>query len=318
MPSTPPPLPEPCTPRFQEYPPAKVEWAFAADAHGKQLRSWWELLRGAEGVPLTERPGFLPFVLGLRKACERAGTAAAPVDHTEINGDDTVTDNAGCLLKPKVGVVQAVYDNYTNVERLGEGAVLDAREIVVPIVTADARGLPADVVRGLSHAVLSASVCRCGRDVELASPAGAGCPTHGFEAVSWARILSSGTWRDGVEAFPKPGMDDKCASRIGGDDGSDSTNSCGVDDERGQVVFDTAKREKRICLVETLRVLAAACRWPHTRRELARQSSGGDAGFARGLALLCDALCGRVSQLRRRERGVGRRELISSGASARG
>lgn len=72
----------------------------------------------------------------------------------------------------------------------------------------------------------------------------------------------------------------------------------------------------RACLVEALRALSMACRWPHTREELARHCRGGRGGIAKGLGLLCDALCVRVTELRRRRQGPFRRSTVAAGANA--
>ena len=72
----------------------------------------------------------------------------------------------------------------------------------------------------------------------------------------------------------------------------------------------------RACLVEALRALSMACRWPHTREELARQCRGGRGGIAKGLGLLCDVLCARVTELRRRRQGPFRRSIAAASANA--
>lgn len=194
----------------------------------------------------------------------------------------------------------------------GSGANEAAR--VVP-------ALPAGVVRGLAEAVLSASVCRCGR--EVATGEGNGCPTHGFSAVSWARILPSGTWTEGAEAISSGGgqrsmdssggIDDEAAFGSPGGDAKPHREEVDGDGVGGHSPGGTGTSQRRACLVATLRVLSAACRWPNTRarEELARHCRGEGGGLATGLALLCDALCVRVTELKRRQQGPFRRSYVA-------
>ncbi|CAM9527499.1 unnamed protein product [Ectocarpus fasciculatus] len=183
-----------------------------------------------------------------------------------------------------------------------------------PALATDTRGIPVDAVRGLAEVVLSASVCSCGREV-VAETRGApssaawtfGCPTHGLSAISWARILPSGTWRHEAEAIDREEGDG--GARV---DGCHIKGGCGRGggDEEGWHTADaegTARR--RACLIETLYALSAACRWSHARDELARLCDGG--GIATGLASLCDALCSRVTELKRRQQGPFRRPHIA-------
>lgn len=190
--------------------------------------------------------------------------------------------------------------------------------------------LPDGVVRGLAEAVLSASVCRCGR--EVASGEGNGCPTHGYYAVSWARILPSGTWTDGAEAGARGGtqhgigsggeLDDEGAcSSHGGDDkvdraGIDAGREGGHSSGGKGTGTGTGTSQRRACLVATLRALSAACRWPDTREELARHCRGEGGGLATGMALLCDALCVRVTELKRRQQGPFRRSYVAGSAES--
>lgn len=169
-----------------------------------------------------------------------------------------------------------------------------AAAVALPALTRDARGIPAAVVRGLVEAVLSAAVCCCGREVAVEAPAGGGCPAHGLTAVSWVRLFPSGV-RGG---------------RIDGNHGDAEVD----EGRRRYVASGTALR--RACLVETLRALSAACRCEHTREELARQCRGAGGGIAKGLALLCDALCSRVTELRRRQQGPFRRSNVAGDAYA--
>lgn len=195
----------------------------------------------------------------------------------------------------------------------GAGPAADKAVRVAP-------ALPDGVVRGLAEAVLSASICRCGR--EVATGEGNGCPTHGFSAVSWARVLPSGTWTDGAEAISGGGQQHGMTSG-GGIDGEGTSSSHGgyAKPDRSEVDADrvgghisgggTGTSQRRACLVATLRALSAACRWPHTREELARHCRGEGGGLAIGLAVLCDALCVRVTELKRRQQGPFRRSYVA-------
>lgn len=187
----------------------------------------------------------------------------------------------------------------------GAGSAADEAVRVVP-------ALPDGVVRGLAEAVLSASVCHCGR--EVATGEGQGCPTHGFSAVSWSRVLRRGTWNGGPEAFSGGGGEHSMAGGGGIDDGGASSSHGGDADSSGGSGKGTSQR--RACLVATLGVLSVACRWPHTRVELARYCRGKGGGLAKGMALLCDALCTRVTELKRRQQGPFRRPYIAGSAES--
>lgn len=169
--------------------------------------------------------------------------------------------------------------------------------VATPARTGDVQGVPTDIVRGLVEAVLSASICRCGREVagtEKRPSRGRGCPTHGLVAVSWERVLQSEAAYAGAA-----NADDKRE---------------GARERRRAAARGLARR--RACLVETLRALAGACQWSHTRQELARQSRDGGGGIAKALSLLCDALCTGVTRLRRRQQGPFRRSNIAGDANA--
>lgn len=199
----------------------------------------------------------------------------------------------------------------------GAGPVADEAVLVVP-------ALPDGVVRGLAEAVLSASVCHCGR--EVATGEGNGCPTHGFSAVSWARILPSGTWTDGAEAISGGGAHHSMGSAGGIDDeGASSSHGGDAKPDRAEVYAGiagdhssggTGTSQRRACLVATLRALSAACRWPCTREELARHCRGEGGGLVTGMALLCDALCVRVTELKRRQQGPFRRSYVAGSAES--
>lgn len=298
--SPPQPAPEPRAPTFKRCPrEAQRVSAFAADAQGHRLEALWQDVKTCKDQPLPSRPGFVPFVTALRSYLETAGTT---------DGSDIAT----AAMANSV-VEQQMADSASS--PLGHDA-----EVVegAPALAADTRGIPVDAVRGLAEVVLSASVCSCGREVTAGTrdgPSSAGwafgCPTHGLSAISWARILPSGTRRHEAEAIGREEGDD-CGDGGARVDGCHVKGGCcrGGRDEEGWHIADadgTARR--RACLIETLYALSAACRWSHARDELARLCEGG--GIATGLASLCDALCSRVTELKRRQQGPFRRPHIA-------
>lgn len=182
-----------------------------------------------------------------------------------------------------------------------------------------APALPDGVIGALAEAVLSASVCRCGR--EVATGEGNGCPIHGLSAVSWARVLPSCTWNDGVEASSGGRGQHSVVGSVGVDDKGDPC-SYGGDANRRRAEVDvsggtgTSTSQRRACLVATLRALSAACRWPYAREEMARHCRGERGGLATGMTLLCDALCVRVTELKRRQQGPFRRSYGAGSAES--
>lgn len=299
--SPPQPAPEPRAPTFKRCPrEAQRVWAFADDAEGHRLKTLWQGVKTREDQPLAFRPGFVPFVTALRSYLETAGTT-----------DDS--DIATAAMANSV-VGQQMTDNASSPPLGHDAEVVEG----APALAADTRGIPIDAVRGLAEVVLSASVCGCGKEVAAGRRDGSssaawafGCPTHGLSAISWARILPSGTWRHEAEAFDRDEGDDygDGGARV---DGCHIKGGCGRGgrDEEGWHTADaegTARR--RACLIETLYALSAACRWSHVRDELARLCEGG--GIATGLASLCDALCSRVTELKRRQQGPFRRPHIA-------
>lgn len=301
------PAPEPRVPTFERYPPyspsAPREWA--PDAEGQHLRALWQSVNACEGQPPASRPGFLPFVTAVTHVLQATSTTGDRGDGARPGRKVSPNNDVSCL------------------EATAAAAVSSA--------------LPDEVVRCLAEAVvLSASVCRCGSEMagggtdipsSSSSPGAIGCPTHGFSAVSWARIIPSGNWRDGAAEDTSEGGGDRGkigSARVSGGDtscseGGDTDKSCiCVDgDAAGRHCAGGAgTSHRRACLVATLRALAAACRWRHTREELARQGRGGGGGVAKALALLCDALCARVTELRRRKQGPFRRSHIAGSTEA--
>ena len=340
--SPPQPLPEPRSPIFQRYPPQAQEWAFAENADGQHLQSLWQNLKAGDGQPLASRAGFLAFATTLRRALETSRTVA--VTATVCGDGSAIGDGPDPSL-----AVRLAPSRPPQHEDDSEASRCSPTVAAVPTVTGGARGIPTDVVRGLAQAVLSAAVCRCGREVAADSPVGLGCPAHGLAALSWARILPIGGLRGGSEDMRRGGGDKKEAwlgdgaagsgdsggggfgggrGGDGGGGGSDvGIGACGGatsdDDGTASSTLDGRARRRtvngterrRACLVEALRALSMACRWPHTREELTRQCRGGHGGIAKGLGLLCDALCARVVELRRRRQGSFRRPIATAGAS---
>lgn len=258
-----------------------------------------------DGRPLVGRPSCLTFLTALTHALEHTGEGA--VGRSFAGGQA-----AGAWQK-------------------NGGASLAGDEAVEAGV---APTLPVGVIRGLAEAVLSASVCSCGREMTVGG--GGGCPTHGFATVSWARVLPTGNGRGGGETVSDgsgehfgvasgetmvDGEGDACgrsggaetkqhrAGGAGGADGGQAQEGSG----------GTGMAARRTCLVAALRALTAACRWPRggAREELARQCRGGRGGLAKGLASLCDALCARVTELKRRQQGPFRRPYVDGSAEAR-
>lgn len=258
-------------------------------------------MNAGEGQPLASRPGFLLFVTSV----------------THILQPTSTTGGHGDGARP-----------VRQVSSKNDGACHEASAAAAVVSPT----LPDDVIRGLTEVVLSTLVCRCGSEmvgggthVSSSSPGVIGCPTHGFSAVSWARILPSGNRRDGAETTPEGGGDGSkvCSGRVGGGDapgvnGDTEHNRTGADgDGTGcHSAGGVGVSQRRVCLVATLRALAASCRWRHTRQELARQCRGGGGGVAKALALLCDALCARVTELRRRQQGPFRRSHVAGSAEA--
>lgn len=307
------PAPEPRPPTFERYPPsAPREWT--SDADGQHLRSLWQSLTDAcEGQPFVSRPGFLPFVTAVTRILQHKSTAGN-------RGDG----GSGARERGR----PAGQDSPE-----GEGgASLEANAPAEAVSFA----LPEGVIRGMAEAVLSASVCRCGNGMvgggthgssSSSSPGAIGCPTHGFSAVSWVRILPSGNWRDGAGAVSEGGGLGRVSStRVGGDDTSGSNGGdteqtrTGVNDDGVGCHRNSAGgaglSHRRACLVATLQALATACRWRHTREELAMLCRGGGGGIAKALALLCNTLCARMTELRRRQQGPFRRSHVAGSAEA--
>lgn len=249
---------------------------------------------------MYDRRDFVPFVAALRRGCELATTTLC----TSTCGSLVDRMDGVRLAPPSIPpAVEIPLDACSKLPVTEENVFAALTEpvrttaVATPARTGDAQGIPADVVRGLIEAVLSASICRCGREVagtDNLSSGGKGCPTHGLTAVSWERVLQS-------EA------DHGCAA--------DTVDVRRGGQERRRTVASGFAR-RRECLVETLRVLAEACRWSHTRQQLARQSRGGGGGIAKALCLLCDALCTGVTELRRRQQGPFNRSNIAGDANA--
>lgn len=254
-------------------------------------------MNAGEDQPLASRPSFSLFVIGLRRALQSSGI-------TCTGGVETTAETDGA-------------------SPLSSGLDTGCAAVRTPALTHNARGIPADVLRGLVEGVLSASVCRCGRDVVVGAKEGSpsaeavGCPVHGLSAVSWARILPSGRWCDRAEAFPG---ETPHRSEVGGDgDSGDPPEHCtrvGSDEVARHHPVGNGTARARACLLETLCALSAACQWSHTREELARQGRAGGSGIAQALMLLCDALCTRVTELRRRRQGPFRRSGVPDSAEA--
>lgn len=149
--------------------------------------------------------------------------------------------------------------------------------VVTPACTSDARGIPAPVVRWLIEALVDSS-------------AGVGCPSYGISTPCWTGVLPSGAWQDShVEIAQERSEASGNAGDALGDGGAN------------------LKERRRVCLVELLWALAAACQFPHTREEFARQSRVKVGGFARRLSSLCDVLRQNVLGLKRSLGGKSRR-----------
>jgi len=304
------PAPEPRAPAFECYPPAAdaasgLEWA--ADADSRRLQGLWQSVNADDGRPLVGRPGCLVFLTALTRALELEGEGS--------DGRASAGEQAAVVRRQKTGHADLVGDE------AGAGA-----GVVAP-------ALPGGVIRGLAEVVLSASICSCGR--EMTAEEGGGCSTHGFSAVSWARILPTGNGRGGGETvsggggerFGVPsggtwldGETDAYAGSSGAETGQHRARGAGGADggEASQSSGETGIAARRACLVAALRALTAACRLPRggAREELARQCRGGRGGLAKGLASLCDALCARVTELKRRQQGPFRRPYVVESAEA--
>lgn len=270
---------------------------------GRHLDSLWRSVKDGEGRQpiITNRPAFLPFVTALTHACELA--AATTTAHARSVDDAT---DGYPNSSPVVGARRSGQGG-----RQGDApAALDpvaAAVVVTPTFTADARGVPPGIVGGLAEAVLSAAVCRCGREISSSLSVGGGCVNHGLAAISWARVLPSGTLRDGLGAIPDGGAG-KTSGRVDGGVDTDPVADARGSELRG--VGEEATARRRTCLIKCLRALSAVCRLPHAREELARLSRGQVNGTAQVLALLCEALCARVTELRRRQQGPLRRSNV--------
>lgn len=164
--------------------------------------------------------------------------------------------------------------------------------VVTPACTSDARGIPAPVVRWLMEAVFSLSIYSCGGKVEgmVDSSAGVGCPSYGISTPCRTGVMPNGAWQDSrVEIAQERSEASRNAGDALGDGGAD------------------LKERRRVCLVELLWALAAACQFPHTREEFARQSRVKVGGLARRLSSICDVLRQNVLGLKRSLGGKSRR-----------
>lgn len=164
--------------------------------------------------------------------------------------------------------------------------------VVTPACTSDTRGIPAPVVRWLMEAVFSVSIYSCGEKVEALADSSAGvrCPSYEISTPCWTEVLPSEAWHD------------SCVETA--QEGSEVIRKAG--DARRDGGADLMER-RRVCLVELLWALAAACRFPHTREEFARQSRVKVGGLARRLSSLCDALRQKILELKRSMGGKSRR-----------
>ncbi len=300
------PAPEPRAPAFECYPPAAADQEWAADADSRRLRGLWQSVTADDGLPLVGRQGCLAFLTALTRALEHA-------DDDSVGHSSAGEQAAGAWQE--AGGAGLAGD-----EAAGSGV---------------APALPGAVIRGLAEAVLSASVCSCGR--EITGGEGGGCPIHGFSAVSWARVLPTGNGTGGggtvlggsgespgvaIEGTLLDGEDEDAYGRSSGAETKQhrAGGAGGADGGQAQQRSGgTGMAARRACLIAALRALSAACRRARggAREELASQCRGGRGGLAKGLASLCDALCARVIELKRRQQGPFRRPYVDGSAEAR-
>lgn len=283
------------------------------DAEGQHLQELWQKVRINEGELLSKSPVLLTFVTALRQTCELKRSAVSATTRSSDSASNGVMGEA----EPPYSRTPVVDTGQVAPRRGAKTPMIEpAVEEVVPTLTRDARGIPAAVVRGLVEVVFSVSVCLCGQKVAVgSSPERQGCPIHGLTAISWTRVLPSGTWRDGMEAISGGNIDFKRSRDDGGVAAiGEGTESGTYKDPGGDQPIISELAQRRELLIETLRALSAACRWSHTREELARQCRG---GTAKGLSLLLDALCARLTELKQRYQGPSRRSTMSAKANVK-
>lgn len=191
---------------------------------------------------------------------------------------------------------------------------------IIPVSTAEAQGIPAEVVHSLMEAVLSAAVCFCGK--QLLDPDG-GCSVHGCTQISWYRILpvsklklATSLAHNGVKTSKLNGRLQAAGPAVENDTYVvPDAQSSSTEGEAGQAAVGKPVTHglafRRQHLIEILNAISAASRWSHTREELTRHSRVGVAsGAIKGLASLLEALCARMSELRQRWEGPVRGQRL--------
>lgn len=331
-------MPQASAPTFFKYPPPQREWAFAADARGRHLELLWNSVRAGGNGKLVDNPDFLSFVTALNDSLRASGSPSMP----------TGSGGAKCIpqspVSPRLPIhlTSAAAADGADSKQL-KRLTTTAAVVEVPAVTADARGLPREVTRCLTEAVLSAAECLCGEHLKDFRE---GCSTHGLAEVIWSRVLPTSHGSGGVVADPAVSRVEADLDRVGnqmmGGPGSaghrvDIGDTATADASRlanahSQEVAGEGRESsvggrqawRRECLVENLHALAAVTRWSHTREELARRGrssvrdGGGGGGMAKVIYLLLDALCGRVTELKRQRNELFRSDRFGASANADG
>lgn len=305
-------------PTFARHPPPQHDWAFAADTTGRQLRALWHKVQ-SKGGPLADDPDVLCFVRALRQAVDPGPAASRP-------GDGGLGSSA-----PSRPAAATRGDPRNDGDNRHASPTLTRKPstpftTVVPASTAEAGGIPAEVVRRLPEAVLSAAICRCGQRVT--SPSAAACCAHGLAEVSWRLIVPAGEGAELV-AGARGGGSTPQAQPSGIAVAYDGSPARGPEPPARE--FDEAEAmgrratrgglaPRREFVAETLAVLSIATRFSHTREEMARgeRLGAGGWGAAKTFSSLMDALSARAAEIRRRRGGTLRRQGLGSSARPSG